>query len=138
MQRAVTAVFTAASRFAEGITTKGSEPPSSSTVFLSAAPARAASARPASSLPVRVTARIASWSTRASARAEGRRRVVKAPAGNPALAKTSSIASAHPGTLEACFRTMTLPAISAGMAARNACQSGKFQGMTASTAPSGS
>ena len=41
------------------------------------------------------------------------------------------------GTLEACLSRPTLPAIKAGAAKRIACQSGKFQGMTASTGPSG-
>ena len=46
--------------------------------------------------------------------------------------------SAQPGTLEACFSTPVLPAMSAGAANRYTCQSGKFHGMTASTTPSGS
>ncbi len=64
-------------------------------------------------------------------------RVVNAPAGKPAARKISSIASAQPLTLEACLSTIVLPAISAGAAARNACQYGKFQGMIASRTPSG-
>src|SRR5437762_1480246 len=40
--------------------------------------------------------------------------VVKTPAGNPASRKMASIATAQPGTLGACFRTPTFPAISAG------------------------
>ena len=62
----------------------------------------------------------------------------KAPTGNPASWKIVSIASEHCGTLEACFSKPTLPAIKAGAANRNTCQKGKFQGMTASTGPSGS
>ncbi len=54
--RAVTAVRTAASRSAVAVTTKGSEPPSSSTVFFSARPAADATDMPAYSLPVSVTA----------------------------------------------------------------------------------
>ncbi len=42
------------------------------------------------------------------------------------------------GTFEACLRSPTLPAISAGAAKRKTCQNGKFQGITASTQPSGS
>ena len=57
--RAVTAVRTAASRSADGSTMKGSEPPSSSTLFLSACAGRR---RPPTcrrrSLPVSVTAAI--------------------------------------------------------------------------------
>ena len=57
--------------------------------------------------------------------------------GKPASRSTSSIASAQPGTLLACFSTAPLPAISAGAAKRNTCQNGKFHGITASTTPSG-
>ena len=57
--------------------------------------------------------------------------------GKPARRKTSSIASAQPGTLEACFSTAALPAISPGAAKRKTCQNGKFHGITASTTPSG-
>ncbi len=47
------------------------------------------------------------------------------------------MASAHCGTLDACLRTATLPAMSAGAANRNTCQNGKFHGITASTTPNG-
>ena len=57
--------------------------------------------------------------------------------GKPASWNTSSIASAQPGTLLACFRSAPLPAISAGAAKRKTCQNGKFHGITASTTPSG-
>ncbi len=69
-----------------------------------------------------------------------RRRVEKTPLGASASSKTCSIASAHWGTLAlaACLRSATLPAMSAGAAKRKTCQKGKFQGITASTAPSGS
>ena len=60
------------------------------------------------------------------------------PFGNPACTNISSIASAQPGTFDACFRTPALPAMSAGAANRKTCQNGKFHGMTASTTPSGS
>ena len=66
------------------------------------------------------------------------RSVRKTLLGNLACARISSIASAHPGTFEACFSTPALPAISAGAAKRKTCQNGKFHGMTASTTPSGS
>ena len=45
------------------------------------------------------------------------------------------MASAHCGTLEACFSSPTLPAMSAGAAKRKTCQNGKFHGITASTGP---
>ena len=94
--------------------------------------------RPAS-LPVSVTA-----ATRGSAMSRrhrvGRRPAASgtAPAGSPRRATRSSMASAQPGTFEACLSTPPLPAISAGAAKRNTCQKGKFQGMIASTRPSGS
>ena len=63
--------------------------------------------------------------------------VWNAPSGKPARRKISSMASAHCGTFEACFSSPTLPAIRAGAAKRKTCQKGKFQGMMASTGPSG-
>ena len=116
----------------------GSEPPSSSTHFLMTAPAAAATARPARSLPVRVTA-----TTRSSAKTEATlpapmMRVGKAPSGKPARRKRSSRNSADWGTFEACLSRPTLPAMRAGAAKRTTCQRGKFQGITASTGPSGS
>ena len=48
-----------------------------------------------------------------------------------------SSARAHCGTLGAGLSRATLPARSAGAAKRTTCQSGKFQGMMASTTSSG-
>ena len=64
-------------------------------------------------------------------------RVRNTLSGNPALAKTSSIANALPGTLLACLSTPVLPAMRPGTAKRNTWYRGKFQGMTASTTPRG-
>ena len=135
--RALTAVRTAASRSALGITTNGSLPPSSSTLFLMTLPAALATWLPALVLPVSVTAATRgssmtrfTWSVSISS-------VWKQPSGNPARRKMSSIASAHWGTLEACLSRPTLPAMSAGAAKRNTCQNGKFHGITASTGPIG-
>ena len=135
--RAVTAVFAAAAMSALGMTMKGSLPPSSSTVCLTSSPAIAATDRPAGSLPVKVAA-----ATRGSRRIdsiipEPIRSVWKQPSGKPARCRTSSRYRADCGTLEACLRMPTLPAISAGAANRTACQRGKFHGMIASTTPSG-
>ena len=92
---------------------------------------------PAPSLPVSVAAATrGSSSTRATASLP-MRSVVKAPSGKPARRTTSSIASAHCGTLDACLSRATFPAISAGAAKRKTCQKGKFQGMTARMTPSG-
>ena len=134
---ALTAVATAASRSAEGITTKGSLPPSSSTAFLISAPAARPTATPAPSLPVKVTAATRPSAISPATASGPTSRASKQPSGNSARRKISSIASAHCGTFEACFSRPTLPAISAGAAKRNTCQKGKFQGITASTTPSG-
>ena len=58
------------------------------------------------------------------------------PSGAPAAASTRSTASAQPVVFGECLSSAALPAIGAG-AANHAptCQSGKFHGMTASTAP---
>ena len=89
-------------------------------------------------LPVSVTATTCGASTSDATREDGTSSARKAAAGRPASRSSSSIASAQPVTFEACFSRPTLPAMSAGAAKRNTCQSGKFQGITASTGPSGS
>ena len=135
--RAWTAIFTARSISALGITMKGSLPPSSSTVFLICRPACDATAMPAGSLPVSVAAAIR-WSLRMpSTAAAPISSVWKTSGGKLARRTISSMASAHCGTFEACLSRPTLPAISAGAAKRNACQKGKFHGITASTTPIG-
>jgi len=73
-----------------------------------------------------------------STRSEGISSDWKTSSGYPASRKTSSIAVAHPGTFEACLSSPTFPAVRYGAANRKTCQKGKFQGMTASTGPSGS
>ncbi len=135
--RAVTARAIAARTSAEGSTRNGSLPPSSRTVFFTSSPATRATARPAPSLPVSVTATIRSSRISASTAREGISRVWKQPCGNPARVNSSSRASAVRGTFEACLSRPTLPAISAGAANRITCQNGKFHGITASTGPSG-
>ena len=135
--RAFTAVAIAAGRSASGMTMNGSLPPSSSTVFLITLPAADATWLPAVLLPVRVTAATRGSSITERTCSVSIRSVWKTPSGNPARRKMSSIASAHWGTLDACFSSPTLPAISAGAAKRKTCQKGKFQGMIASTGPIG-
>jgi hypothetical protein len=128
-------------RSASASTRNGSEPPSSSTHFLTARPAAAPTAAPARSLPVSVTAlrrgslisRCVTSATEASPTSRARKR----PAGAPAAASSRSMARAHWGTLGECFRSAPLPAIRAGAANRSTCQNGKFQGMMARTRPSG-
>ncbi len=135
--RAVTATSAARSRSAEGITTNGSLPPSSSTVFLIISPHVEATARPAGSLPVRVAALIRSSCSRSSTAAEPISRVWKQPSVKPARWNRSSRYRAVCGTFDACLSSPTLPAIRAGAANRTTCHSGKFHGITASTGPSG-
>ncbi len=136
-QRAVTATSAARSRCAEGMTMNGSLPPSSSTVFFSASPAIAATDWPAALLPVSVAAATRSSRRTASMAPEPISRVWNTPSGNPARRKSSSRYSAVCGTLLACLSSPPLPAIRAGPANRMTCQSGKFQGITASTTPIG-
>ena len=52
--------------------------------------------------------------------------------------KRSSRYLAQPGTLGACLKTTTLPAMSVGTAIRTTCHKGKFQGITAKMGPIGS
>ena len=137
MFRAATPTVAAASTSAEGMMMKGSLPPNSITVFLIEAPAAAPTLDPAASLPVNVTAAMRSSSTKGFTIFEGINKVWKAPGGKPASNKISSMLSAERGTLEACLRSPTLPAMSAGAAKRKTCQNGKFHGMIARTGPIG-
>ena len=136
--RAATAAAMAVSSEAEGMTMKGSLPPSSRTDFLMSHPACAAMARPVDSLPVTVTAATRSSASTISTWLASMRSVWKLPRGKPARRTRASMASAHWGTLEACLSRPTLPAIRAGARKRKTCQKGKFQGMTARMTPSGS
>ena len=117
---------------------KASDPPSSITHFLRCAPAEAATERPARSEPVNVTAATRSSPMIESIVEESTKRFVNTPTGNPARRNRSSRNDAVPGTLEACFKIPTLPAMIDGAANRTTCQRGKFHGMIASTGPRGS
>ena len=116
----------------------GSLPPSSSTTFFRCRPAWLATSAPANSLPVSVTAATRGSATSPGTSGTSASSVWKTPGGKPARPRMSSISSAHCGTFDACFSSTTLPAISAGAATRNTCQNGKFHGMIARIAPSGS
>ena len=135
--RAFTAVLSARSKSALGMTMKASLPPSSSTLFLISRAAALATAAPAFSLPVTVTALTRGSTISLSTCSGSIISVWKTPSSNPARQRIFSIASAHCGTFEACLSKPTLPAINAGAANRNTCQKGKFHGMIASTGPSG-
>src|SRR5262249_48226048 len=73
-RRASAATLAATSRSASSRTMNGSLPPSSSTVFFRAFPARSATLLPASSLPVSVTAAMRGSSIRPAAAEDGRGR----------------------------------------------------------------
>ena len=135
--RAVMAVLIAAPISALGSTMKGSEPPSSMTLFLMCLPACSATLEPAPSDPVSVTALTRSSAITRAMRPGLMSKVWNAPSGKPARRKMSSRASAQRDTLEACLRRPTLPAIRAGAAKRTTCQDGKFHGMMARTGPNG-
>jgi hypothetical protein len=137
-QRDATAAAAAASRSASANTTNASLPPSSSTHGLSASPAWAATMRPARVLPVSVTPRTHGCAINSEACRSSRKRLMNAPSANPASWNSAVRASAHCGVLGACFRSTVLPASSAGAAKRTTCQNGKFQGINASSGPSGS
>jgi len=120
--RASTPTLAARSRGASSRTTKGSLPPSSRTDGLRCLPAVSATALPARTLPVRVTARtrssaMASWTASGSTTS-----VWKTPSGMPTLWRTSSMAFAQPVTLGACLRSIVFPAASVGAATRSTCQ----------------
>ena len=74
---------------AEGMTMNTSVPPSSSTLFLMLRPAASATAAPAPTDPVRVTARMRRSSMSFDAAAPSMSSVWKAPAGKPARSNSS-------------------------------------------------
>ncbi len=125
-KRARTAAATAASRSASASTMKGSEPPSSMMDFLQAAPACAATFAPAAGLPVSVTAATRGSAMMAPMAATGACRFWNTPGGKPAAANNSVTRLAQPCTLGACFSRNTLPAISAEVAQRKPCHTGKI------------
>jgi hypothetical protein len=109
---------------------------------LIASPAAAPTARPARSLPVMVTAptRGSPISRRVTAGTSPSTTTSapNSPSGAPADATIRWTASAQPVVLGECLSSAPLPAINAGAVKRSTCHSGKFQGMTASTTPTGS
>ena len=105
-------------------------------------PAATATPTPARSLPVTVTAPIRGSAmiraVVAGTSGSATSRAANSPSGAPASARMSATARAQPVVFGECLSSAPLPAISAGAANRNTCQSGKFHGMTASTRPTGS
>src|SRR5215510_3692689 len=100
-------------------------------------PAMVATDFPAATLPVNVTAAMFESSISGFKSLDDNSAVRKRLLGKPASLKISSSANAHPGTLDACFKTPPLPAIRCGAANRMTCQNGKFHGMTARMTPRG-
>src|SRR5215470_17484071 len=92
---------------------------------------------PAATLPVNVTAAMFGSSMSGFKSLDDSSAVRKRLMGKPASLKISSRANAHPGTLDACFKTPPFPAIRCGAANRMTCQKGKFHGMTARMTPRG-
>src|SRR5271168_1044811 len=92
--RALTATSVARSRFVDGMTMNGSEPPSSRTTFLITPPAMVPTDRPAGSLPVSVAAFTRSSRSTCSTLLAEINSVWKTSSGNPASRKSRSIYSA--------------------------------------------
>src|SRR6185369_1834743 len=61
----------------------------------------------------------------------------KTPGGIPAASKSSVIRTAVAGVIEAGLKTTVLPATSAGEIFQTGIATGKFQGVTHATTPSG-
>ena len=116
--RPITAHSTALSISASSKIIKASLPPNSNTDFFKYLPASAAILAPAASLPVSDTPFILLSQTNSVALLPEIKRLVYSPAGAPASLNISSIATAHCGTIEACFISMVLPAIILGAAKR--------------------
>jgi hypothetical protein len=138
--RPATAPAAVRSRSASASTTNGSDPPSSSTVFLSARPAACATATPAASLPVSETAAIAGSAIRRETTADGTSSAVnvrlrRARGAHHVLDRQRAVPAPFRGVLQ-----HHRVAREQGPAPRSGthCQNGKVQGMTASTTPSGS
>ena len=114
-KRALTAVLAAAAISASASTMKGSEPPNSSTCFFSALPACAATQLADGGRAGerhRGDARIVDQGRHAASLDQ--ERGASSRPGTPASSRVCCNASAHCGTLLACFRMLPLPAISAG------------------------
>jgi len=128
------AVATARSRSASSSTMKGSDPPSSRTVFFNSRPAREATSLPAASLPVSVTAAIRRSRRRSEDQRSGNQQALeKYPPGIP-LAEQLLDSQGTPGTLDACFR-MAACRHQRRRGKAEHCQKGKFQGITARIVP---
>ncbi len=100
----------------------GSDPPSSSTTFLSARPAASATFAPAPSLPVSVTAATRSSAMIAATLSDPIGRFWNRPDGASARATISATSAAQPWVSEACLSRPTLPARIVGASQRTTCQ----------------
>ncbi len=99
----------------------------------------AAMARPVPTDPVKLIAVTSGWLTITSPTTEPRPMTrLNTPAGNPARARISAIAHAHPGTRSAGLHTTVLPYASAGAIFHAGIAIGKFHGVMSPMTPSGS
>jgi len=118
---------------------KGALPPSSSDSFLSVGAHWAASRRPTSVEPVKVSLRTSGLAV--SSAPMGRAPPVSTlntPAGTPARWASSAMARALSGVWVAGFTMMVQPAARAGATLRVIMAAGKFQGVMAAHTPTGS
>ena len=131
--------FTALSKSASSNTNWGDLPPSSSVTRLRSAAAVAAMRLPLASEPVNVILATSGCSTKgAPISAPSPVTTLTTPGGKPAA---SSIAASSSVDADACsdgLSTTVLPAASAGASFHTASIKGEFQGVIATTTPSGS
>ena len=136
---ALGAAAAAFSRSASAYTTFADFPPSSSVTRLIVPAAPAAIRRPTSVEPVNAIFATSSCSTRRCPQTEpGPATTFTTPSGTPASRAIRSNSRAVSGVSSAGFRTIVLPAASAGAIFHDAIVSGKFQGVINPTTPSGS
>src|SRR5215510_9090390 len=130
---------TAASRSASSNTMNGALPPSSSDSFFTVPAHCAISSLPVSVDPVNDNLRTVGLEV-SSAPISGADPVMtlNTPFGTPARSASSARASAENGVCDAGFKTTVQPDAIAGPALRVIIASGKFQGVTQATTPTGS
>ena len=136
---ATSAPSTARSTSALGSTRNGALPPSSMEVLSTLAAASSSSFTPTLVDPVKVSflSRLSAMRGPVVPEADDDTKQFTTPAGTPTSSKTSISSSDVSGVSWAGFSTAVQPAASAGPSLRVAMASGKFQGVMASTGPTG-
>ena len=134
-----TAPFTACSRSASSNTRLGDLPPSSSVTFLRPGAAASFTFCPPMSPPVKATLAVSGWRTRGSP-TSGPKPVTTftTPFGKPALSASLASSSSEAEVYSEGLMTMVFPAASAGAIFQVVSARGEFQGVMATTTPSGS